>query len=499
MSALTTDGGLDLGVLSPAVEAQVVDRIVSPQFDAWAETAARVGHCARPIRLHGSSQRIDTLTGEVLSTYPSCDEPLGLTHVRCGNRRESVCPSCSRVYGADTFHLIRAGVVGGKTVPETISANPLVFATLTAPSFGTVHGVRPTGAPCHPRTGAPPCTHGRSASCMASHADDDPLVGEPLCADCYDYDHHVLWQWWAPELWRRFTITLRRVLARRLGVPSSRLCDVVTLQYAKVAEYQARGAIHFHALVRLDGPRAAGGFSAAPAHVTVGDLVDAICCAAALVRYDAPPVDPWVAVETLRFGAQVDVKPIIAGCWTETGDGLSAEQVAGYLAKYATKSASDTADARPHSMHLHRLRRTVFDLSGRAAVQWCYDADQPYALLGRWAHMLGFRGHFSTKSRRYSVTLTQLRRARRRWQHLVAQSRRTGVPIDEADLERRLLLEEDDSTLVVGHWTYVSTGWQTEGDAALARAAAARAREYARQRSEHRHTGQPVATGRRTR
>ncbi len=48
------------------------------------------------------------------------------------------------------------------------------------------------------------------------------------------------------------------------------------------------------------------------------------------------------------------------------------------------------------------------------------------------------------------MTLTQLRRARRRWQHLVAQSRRTGVPIDESDLERRLLLEEDDSTLVVG-------------------------------------------------
>ena len=38
------------------------------------------------------------------------------------------------------FHLIRAGVTGGKTVPESVAENPLVFATVTAPSFGIVHG-----------------------------------------------------------------------------------------------------------------------------------------------------------------------------------------------------------------------------------------------------------------------------------------------------------------------------------------------------------------------
>ena len=31
---------------------------------------------------------------------------------------------------------------------------------------------------------------------------------------------------------------------------------------------------------------------------------------------------------------------------------------------------------------------------------------------GKWAHMLGFGGHFLTKSRRYSVTFGQLRTAR---------------------------------------------------------------------------------------
>ncbi len=79
----------------------------------------------------------------------------GVTHVRCGNRRAEVCPSCSRLYAADTFHLIRAGVTGGKTVPESVAENPLVFATVTAPSFGPVHGRRDGGRRCHPHAAGP--------------------------------------------------------------------------------------------------------------------------------------------------------------------------------------------------------------------------------------------------------------------------------------------------------------------------------------------------------
>lgn len=32
--------------------------------------------------------------------------------------------------------------------------------------------------------------------------------------------------------------------------------------------------------------------------------------------------------------------------------------------------------------------------------------------LRQWAHMLGYRGHFSSKSRRYSITLNELCQAR---------------------------------------------------------------------------------------
>ena len=42
---------------------------------------------------------------------------------RCGNRRESVCPSCSRLYARDTFEVIRCGVQGGKNIPDTVADN----------------------------------------------------------------------------------------------------------------------------------------------------------------------------------------------------------------------------------------------------------------------------------------------------------------------------------------------------------------------------------------
>jgi hypothetical protein len=64
----------------------------------------------------------------------------------------------------------------------------------------------------------------------------------------------VLFNACAPELWRRFTITLRRSLARQAGLTNKALAAQLRVSYAKVAEYQRRGVVHFHAIIRLDGP-----------------------------------------------------------------------------------------------------------------------------------------------------------------------------------------------------------------------------------------------------
>ncbi|KJY21533.1 replication initiator protein [Streptomyces sp. NRRL S-104] len=67
--------------------------------------------------------------------------------------------------------------------------------------------------------------------------------------------------------------------------------------------------------------------------------------------------------------------------------------------------------------------------------------------LWKWAHMIGFRGHFSTKSRCYSVTLGALRDARRAWR---TERARTQAGLPETD---------STTTLVVGHWAYHGSGY----------------------------------------
>jgi len=496
------DAPLDLGDLSPAVVAGMVGRFRDGSMPALTDALASVGYCSHPIRLQGTSTTVDAGTGEVLGEYSSADAPLGVLLRPCGNRRADVCPACSRTYARDTFAMIRSGLMGGKTVPETVAGNPLVFATLTAPSFGHVHGTRPknghkTGGRCRPYDRAKVCEHGRPKGCMAVHTEDDERVGSPLCWDCYDWTSALVWQWWAPELWRRFTICLRRHLAGYLGTTDSGLRDVASVQFAKVAEYQARGLVHFHALVRLDGPDGPG----SPAPVDGESLAGLIREAGLGVRLDVPAVDGADVPRVLAFGSQLDARTVRTGLPqgpagadvddARTSDTLMPEQVAGYLAKYSTKSTGvDPASPRPH---LARLIRQAHHLAHRAttACRTAGDdtddgctcgqcADSPYRLLGKWAHMLGFRGHFSTKSRRYSVTLGRLRTARARFARLRAEAERTGEPLDVADLEARLLAEDDDgTTLVVGAWTYAGSGWTTTGEKELAEAAAARAREYA--------------------
>ena len=129
--------------------------------------------------------------------------------------RASPCPPCAETYRADTYQLIRAGLTGGKSIPATVAQHPCVFTTLTAPSFGPDHTCRErdsTELACHPRRNSRACPHGVRISCTQKHARDDDQLGEPLCPDCYDYTRSVLFNACAPELWRRFTITLRRTL-----------------------------------------------------------------------------------------------------------------------------------------------------------------------------------------------------------------------------------------------------------------------------------------------
>ena len=243
----------------PGADADDTQTISWADFRAWERQLASSGACTRPIRLRGRTDVIDLATGETAPLYDTAAEPGGVLTVPCGNRREAVCPPCSQVYKRDARQLVRAGLAGGKGIPGTITAHPCVFATLTAPSFGPVHARRMRGKtvlPCRPRrdANARRCPHGRDISCPARHPENDPRLGQPMCPDCYDYQAAVLFNAYAGDLWRRFVIYLPRQLARRLGITQKRLRALVRIRYVKVAEYQARGVVHFHAVIRLDAP-----------------------------------------------------------------------------------------------------------------------------------------------------------------------------------------------------------------------------------------------------
>jgi hypothetical protein len=123
------------------------------------------------------------------------------------------------------------------------------------------------------------------------------------------------------------------------------------------------------------------------------------------------------------------------------GAEVTEERVAGYLAKYATK-ATEAAG------HLStRLTESTVRL-----------------------YMLGFGGHFATKSRAYSTTFGALRAARS------TAMRRANASASSARPEPGPRDDETETVLVIGSWTYAGTGWRSTADAALALAAADAAR-----------------------
>ncbi|QXJ26705.1 replication initiation protein [Actinomadura graeca] len=432
----------------------MAERFNRPDFNRWAARARATGGCAQPVHIRGRVEYRDPLTDALLHSYSTAGEPGGALRVACKSRRASRCPSCAETYRADTYQLVRAGLVGGKGVPASVSAHPAAFVTLTAPSFGPVHSRRTgTGGAvtsCHPRRNGGTCPHGRPVSCTLRHSTDDPRLGQPLCPDCFDYPGAVLWNAHAPELWRRFTLAFRRYIARSAGLRATEMREVLTVSFAKVAEYQRRGLVHFHAVIRLDGP--AGPDAPPPGWATLDLLKAAVDHAAGAVTVNTPAAG-GVPAKTHTWGVQIDVRPI-----TATGE-LTDTAVAGYIAKYATKAAEcvGTLDRRiratddladlPVSGHARRLIAECLRLA---------EVDDFASMrLAEWAHMLGFRGHFSTKSRHYSTTLGRLRADR------IEHNRR-----EHAEITTGRLPFDDDAVLAISHWRYLGQG-MTPGEALL--------------------------------
>jgi hypothetical protein len=460
--------------LSAPVVGQIVDRASSEDFHDWMAHVKGAAGCKHPIRLDGYIH-VNNADGQRLVSMHTDDMPDGAIYTPCGNRRARVCPSCAETYRRDTYHLIRAGLQGDRWGIPPLNEHIALFVTPTAPSFGRVHHrkVKVHAADCRRKNGCTcraeichpfgrTCPHGVPVACRQRHTATDSRLGQPLCLDCYDYTGQVIWNHEAPELWRR-TIQqvdreLRR-LGRALGVDLRR-------RYLKVYEFQARGVIHYHALIRLDGynPDCPEAIVPAPAVVSRQALEDAVRTAFVKTGHTSAPHPAndgtgW----RITWGDPdkgLDVQHVNA-----PGGEVNLKQVTGYIAKYVTKGTEATG------LDLRRVDDLVvehLDLGTHVGrlIRACWDLGEhgDFWRLRRYAHQYGYGGHITTKSRRFSVTLGFLREQRTIWR------RTEGHPH---------MWHDDQAELVIYELGYQATGWHTVGDAILANTAAADAREYA--------------------
>ncbi|GAA2867501.1 hypothetical protein GCM10010517_27100 [Streptosporangium fragile] len=179
----------------------------------------------------------------------------------------------------------------------------------------------------------------------------------------------------------------------------------------------------------------------------------------------------------LRWGAQLDVRPVYVSAEL---DGVSDQRVASYVAKYATKGAESAGTVDRPIRNAGDIAALKVTEHGRRMIYTCLSLGElpPYRdlPLRQWAHMLGYRGHFSTKSRYHSVTLGDLRQARAEYR---AEQARMILGLPTPDAEK---------TVTLSWWRYTGNGHR-HGEAfwaELARQRITTAREIAKQRAEER-------------
>ena len=250
----------------------------SAGYRAWLDHVWHAAACTRPIRLRGDIKHIDPATGELLRTIPTLGMPDGVIYKPCGNRRATTCPGCAETYRRDAYHLIRAGLTGGKGVTADVATHPAVFvpsppppsARSTPARSGSTPAPTDPAAPAGPDPATPaatpspattagqrpassgtgPMTPGSGSRCARTATTTPPTsCGTTRPGNCGG----------APSKPSNAACPSSPATAASppIRIPTSdgrdRLVSPVRVAHGEAAEYQARGAVHFHALLRLDG------------------------------------------------------------------------------------------------------------------------------------------------------------------------------------------------------------------------------------------------------
>ncbi|MCI2976330.1 MAG: hypothetical protein MP439_09695 [Ferrimicrobium sp.] len=413
---------------------EIIERYRDPKGVRELHAKAKaVGYCAHPIFLRASG------TIDRRSTRISAEDYADRIARPCGSRLKEYCEACSYVYFGDSLAIVRTGLIGGKGVPEAVATHPKAFLTLTAPSYGPVHTANTR---CHPGEEGT-CIHGVSLRCGIEHGWDDPIIGAPLCYECFDSVGLILFNAHISKLWDYTLIELRRELSRIVGQAVRIGQSTVRLEYLRVFELQRRGALHAHVILRLDD---ASSLSADPS-LGIEELVRSVAGAIPRVKVMASVGDHALAI---TWGPQRDLQVI-------GHDEL--DKVALYVAKYLSKEIGlslGTSGAYVGPSHLVELSHVTGEMIAQRRYQ---------GLIGRRsARSLGFSGHLLASSRRFSVSRTTLAKIRREF--AIAKRVAAGEELDKHYASDR-------------GFTYDGRHWASAGDAWLV-AQERRSREEAR-------------------
>jgi len=316
--------------------------------------------------------------------------------------------------------------------------------------------------------------------CGINHREDDRILGTPLCAECLRYPQVIIGNALVPKLWTRFTQNVRREMARVTGISCRQTAQLVSLSYSKIAEGSRSGAIHLHAVARLDARRLGDEpVTGPPAPFDEsGLLVAALRVAAARTRIDSPTAQVSGPLDgSFGFGTQTDISliacvpPLATGQEAESNRGRSSVQAAaGYTAKYISKSFFADHQPTPGSALTDSLAEH-YDTLARTCVRLSRRPELSGLRLDERVEAFGYPSRPSSRSRAYSVTLAQLRAEQQQY-----RAQRAGSPLAA------------EHVVAVPDLAFTGSGWAHPGDRFYAQQRAAQYREELRLARDARQT-----------
>lgn len=316
--------------------------------------------CSQP--LHFLCTELHASTGELRRRH---------LERRCGSRLRSRCSSCSEIYAGDARRIIASGCNG----------ESLTWITLTAPgaeAFGRVH----SASSLQGRT--------RRCACGIYHRPDSRVVGTPIDPSTYNYEKAAGFNAHCSRLFAVFVQKLRRLTGD-------------SVQLVRVIEFQRRGLVHVHALLK--------------------GRVDEHTFRLAIQGGINPRTGRIIqATESggYRFGRQCDIRPV-----------QDAARINNYLRKlvsYAVKTAGeDLVQGAEHSFAMAKAGAKTVSCGCR--LDDCQDGSRYFGsgpnkmIIAKPAshscrrHKMarsgwGFRGHVLSASRGWGLTFTEIRQER---------------------------------------------------------------------------------------